>query len=564
MRVLGINCSGFISSACLVEDGRVRFAITEERLSRVKRDRGFPHRAIAYCCAVAGIGLEEVDEAWVAWHPRFYLQKSDHSMPEAMRARGKMAYYALNELATRIPGELREVREHLETTLGRLDIRFVDHHLSHLAFAWQQSGFAEADFLTLDGFGETSTGAAGRVGAEGATTLQRYPSPHSLGSFYSAFTQYLGFQPDNDEWKVMALSAKGDSERFHAQIRALVRVRGLGFELDLSYFDHYQFFTPHLYSEKLVAALGPPVAPGDAPGDRECDLMAAVQRVSEEVVFELLHALHKQTGNNNLLVGGGFFMNSVCNGKLLEHTPYTALFLGGAPDDSGTAVGAALHGAAETGAPRAPEAQARHNYWGRTYSDAEIERELQRRKLRYQRMENPAAAGASALRAGKILGWFQGASEFGQRALGNRSILADPTVAEMKDKVNASVKYREGFRPFAPAVLRERQEEVLEMEGQTAYFMERVFRIRNDWHARIPAVVHFDGSGRPQTVDKTVNPLFHELIREFEALSGVPVVLNTSFNINGMPLVETPGDATTCFYACGLDALLLGPYLIEK
>lgn len=563
--ILGINCSGFHSSACLVQNGDVVAAICEERLSRIKQDRAFPHLAIAYCCQAAGIAFEEIAHAFVGWHPRHYLRKSDRTLLDAMRARGKIGYLALNELATQFTSDLTDVSEQLQSDNSRLSIGFVDHHKAHLANAYYQSGFDDADFLILDGFGEVTTGICGQIGTEGVTVIHQYPAPHSLGSFYSTFTDFLGFKPDSDEWKVMALSALGDPAVYYDRIRPLATVDGLRFELDLSFFEHFIHFTPAFYARKLSEMLGAPLRPGDPLGQREYDIVAAMQRVSEESVFSILNTLHGKSGRDKLVVGGGFFMNSVCNGKIQRETPYRRIYVGGSPDDSGVSIGSALYGANVVLSCPGQRRERIQNSHGRTYSNEEIVSELQRRKIRYTRLENSALRGAQLVYEGKILAWFQGGSEFGQRALGNRSILGDPTRADMKGKVNAAVKYREAFRPFAPAILEERKTEVLECAlDQTVYFMEKVMRIKDEWRQRVPAVTHYDGTGRPQTVTHESNPQFYRLIKEFEGICGVPLVLNTSFNINGMPLVETPGDALNCFYDCGLDALIMGDYLVEK
>jgi len=563
--VLGVNCSGFHSSACLLESGRVRAAICEERLSRVKRDKSFPVRAIQYCCTEGGIAPEELSHVFVGWHPRFYVGQSDRTLLDALRQRGKISYLALNELAALRSGEITDVRTCIEGGGTDTQIHFVDHHKAHLGNAFLQSGYDEADFLVLDGFGENYTGFCGSVDRTKIEAVHYYPFPHSLGSFYSAFTDFLGFKADSDEWKVMALAALGDPGRYYDVIRSMVRVNGMGFELDLSYFEHFLFFKPRYFSQKLVDLLGPPLAPGEEPGERECAIVAAVQKVVEETVFELLARLHERSGRRNLVVGGGFFMNCVCNGKLTGHTPYPEVFIGGSPDDSGVALGSALYGAHYVLGQQAAQETARHNYFGRTYASGEILSELRRRKIPYEALDDPAARAADLLRQGKIIGWFQGASEFGQRALGNRSILADPTIPEVKDLVNATVKYRESFRPFSPAVKKEAQSAIMCIPaGQDAYFMERAFPFRAAWTGRTPGVVHYDGTGRLQTVDADVNPLFHRVLSCFEAIRGAPILLNTSFNINGMPLVETPGDAISCFYECGLDALVIGHCLVEK
>lgn len=561
---LGINCSGFLSSACLLAEDGIRAAICEERLSRVKQDRDFPLRAIGYCLDVAGIELLDLEAVHVGWHPRFYLQKSDRTQLEAFRERGRISYLALNELATLLQGEIRDVRQELVMEGGRLEIRFVDHHRAHVANAFHRSGFEAADFLVLDGFGEVSTGLCGVVAPQGTTVLASLRTPHSIGSLYSAFTDFLGFRPNRDEWKVMALSALGDPDRYAEAVRALIRVDGLRLELDLSYFEHFLFFTPRYYSEKFASVFGKPLEPGEPPSERHCDVVAALQRVCEEVVFALLGNLAQRGGGRHLVVGGGFFMNSVCNGKLLANTPYQDLFVGGSPDDTGISVGSAFQGAAEAGWELLRE-RARHNAFGRTYEPTEIRAALERRRIPFRAVADPAAEAAARLAQHQVIGWFEGGSEFGQRALGHRSILANPTRAETKAHVNATVKYREPFRPFAPAVLAERQAELFPgLDGQCSDFMERVFTFDSKWAERLPAVVHANGSGRLQTVDSRVHPRFHALIREFERRTGAPAVLNTSFNTNGVPLVETPGDAIRCFFDSGLDALLLGDFLVEK
>lgn len=562
--VLGLNCSGFLSSACLLDANGVRTAICEERLSRIKQDKSFPKRAIQYCLDSAGIELADLSRVCIGWHPRFYLARSDDMLQDAMRDRGKLAYLTLNELATMVDSLPTDMVQHLAWQDKSLEIRFVDHHHAHLANAYFQSGFRDTHFLILDGFGESTTGMVGTLREGRTEVLHSYPTPHSLGGFYSAFTDYCGFRPNLDEWKVMALSALGDSQRFYQTVRDLVRVDGLRFELDLGFFEHHMFYTPHHYSPKMVELFGTPLAPAAEPTQRHCDLVAAVQRVAEETVFSLLHSLHEQAPCQRLVVGGGFFMNSVCNGKLLANTPYENVYVGGSPDDSGISIGSAYLAAGQLGMLPQPTC-VQQNYFGKTYRQEDVLAELARRKLPAQVVRSPAKTAASLLQQNQVIGWYQGGSEFGQRALGNRSILANPADPHGKDLVNRTIKYRESFRPFAPAVLQSRQNELFpDAAAQTSYFMERVFRFEDAWSKRLPAVVHFDHTGRLQTVSPDINPLFHELIVEFDRLTGIPAVLNTSFNTNGVPLVETPGDAINCFFDSGLDALLLGDYLLQK
>lgn len=563
---LGINCSGLHSSACLVQDGRVRVAICEERLSRVKQDRSFPHRAISYCCDAVGITTADLVDVFVGWNPRFYLQRSDHTLHEAFRDRGRMGYLALNELATTIEGELAGVSQTLHRAEGDLRIHFLDHHRAHAAGAFLQSGFGRAAFMVLDGFGEHSTGLAGLAVPGELKALSESRTPHSLGSFYSTFTEFLGFPANSDEWKVMALAAYGDPARFLEDVRGLVRVRDGAVELDLGYFEHFLFFTPEYHSPKFVERFGAPRRANEELEQRHFDLVAAVQQVFEETVFELLRQLHSATGESDLVVGGGTFMNSVANGKLLDRSPFERVFVGGSPDDSGIAIGAALWGD-QIGEVPAPPVPARHNSFGRGYSTEEIREFLESRKLDHHETDSPAADAAELIASGRIVGWFQGGSEFGQRALGNRSILADPTRAELRDAVNEQVKYREWFRPFGGSVLQERADECFVVPaGQEPYFMECVVQVRADWRDRLPGITHVDGGSRIQVVPSgtDASARFRELLVELDARIGVPVVLNTSFNTNGMPLVETPADAVACYFTSGLDALVIDRFVLVK
>lgn len=561
--VLGINCSGLHASACLVEDGRVRVAICEERLSRVKQDRSFPHRAIAYCCDAAGISLDDVSDVYVGWNPRFYIQRSDHVLHEAHLQRGKVSYLALNELASAVEGEITDVQQVIGRPTGDLRIHFVDHHEAHAAGAFAASGFDRAAFLVLDGFGEHTTTAAGVATRNGVQVHNGTRTPHSLGSFYSTFTEFVGFRPNSEEWKVMALAAYGDPERFLADVRSLVRVHEGAVELDLSFFEFFLPFTPHRFSPKLVSAFGPPRDPAKPIEPHHMDLVAAVQAVFEEAVVDLLEHLHRTTGEPDLVIGGGAFMNSVANGKLLDRTPFDRLFVGGTPDDTGISLGSALWGAQAGGQPLAPADH--HNFYGRTYSTDEVEAFLASRKLSFRKVDDPAAEAARLVAAGQVVAWFQGGSEFGQRALGHRCILADPTRPDSKEVVNDQVKYREPFRPFGASVLEERAGEIFALDpGHRPLFMESVVGLRGPWVDRLPGVTHVDRRVRVQVVPQDVDPLFHRLIQAVESHTGAPVVLNTSFNTNGMPMVETPSDAVACFATSGLDALVIDRFVLEK
>lgn len=563
--IIGINCSGFHSSACLLTDGKVECAITEERLSRIKRDKSFPTLAIEYCLEKGNKTKADISDLFIGWHPRFYLNNSDKFLDEALKDRGKLSYLALNELSAIQDSMITEVKQQIQTDDLAWNIHFVDHHKAHLGNVYYQSGFIESDYVVADGFGEIATGEMGRISQQEINRHSIFKSPHSLGSVYSALTDYLGFRPNADEWKVMALSANGERGHYTDFFDQLIKVDGLNVELDLSYLEHYLFFTPKYYSQKMVDVLGSAFKAEEAESSRACNIVADLQARVEHVMFELLTNLQQQTGGKRLVCSGGFFMNSVLNGKLLAHTPYEELYIGGSPDDSGISVGSAFYGYTQIQKNTVEPNHQKVNYWGKNYADEEIEAELTKRKLTFRKVDNVTQIAAQLLEQGNIIGWFQGASEFGQRALGNRSILANPKISDMKAQVNETIKYREGFRPFAPSVLSDYQEEYFDIpDGNPVYFMEQVFQIKKSYRDEIPAVVHLDGSGRLQTVAKETNPLYYELIDQFRTITGTPVVLNTSFNINGMPMVESPADAINCFYQSGIDVLIMHSYIVEK
>ena len=565
MIILGLNISGFHSSACLISNGKIVRATTEERVTRVKQDKSFPSEAIKYCCSSSDINERDITDIYIGWNPAPYYNKPSNSLGEALKERGKIPYAALSELAVIHPEEITSIRQELRTINSKWKIHFVRHHLSHLSNSFLPSGFDESDFFVADGFGENTSGTIGSVTLEKVSELNTFRYPHSLGSFYSTFTEYLGFKPNGDEWKVMALASLGDPNTYYDLVKKLIKVDGTSFELDLSYFEHYLFFTKNYYSQKLVQAFGEPARPEEELTSRHHDLVASVQRVSEETTFEILRNLHRKTSGTNIVLSGGFFMNSVLNGKVLQETPYENIYIGGSPDDSGIAIGAALHGLVYDKKEKKQFARFNSNYFGRGYKKKEITEELDKRKVTYRTLENAEAFAAAQIREKKVVAWFQGASEFGQRALGNRSILADPTRKDIKDIINSCVKYREGFRPFAPAVIKEKQHDYFIIpKSQDSFFMEKVFMFREEVRNLLPGVVHFDGSGRLQTVSKKENEKFYKLIEEFEKLSGVPIVLNTSFNINGMPLVETPSDAIDCFYKSGIDCLIMENIAVTK
>ena len=555
-----------ICSAALVADGEVVAAIAEERLDRQKQSRHFPTLALKRCLELGGVKLEEIDEIAVAWNPSLEMD----TVPSGFLARRWRSEH-LSQVAARLsqifPGaaspevHLQGIRQGLPA------VTFIDHYHAHLGNAAFLSPFQRAAVAILDGRGEKQTSLLGKMQGVEFAPLSEVKFPHSLGLFYGAVTQHLGFKPDGDEWKIMALASYASADNAYLQpMRQLVRLDGRGgFELDLGYFEFFNFFEPQMYSQRFVEAFGPPRKRDQEMEPRHYQIAAAAQKVFEETVNALLHWLHQASGEEQLVVGGGCFMNSAYNGKITSQTPFKQCFVGSCPDDSGTAVGAALwlHGR-RTG--QRPLQSMQHNYWGPSFSDEECLSVAQRYKLGpLEICPDPGQRAAQDLLEGKILGWFQGAMEFGQRALGNRSILLDPRRADGKDIVNSAVKFREHFRPFAPAILGEHVHEWFECEpGTRVPFMEKVLPFRPGQGEKVPAVLHVDGSGRLQTVDEHSSPRYRRLIQCFFEQTGVPIVLNTSFNLNGEAICCTPEDALRSFFTCGLDVLYLGTCRLAK
>jgi carbamoyltransferase len=528
--ILGLNAYHGDAAAALVVDGELVAAAEEERFNRVKHVAGFPSLAAAWCLAEAG------------------LDAPDH--------------VAVGCLESSVPADPR----------AELDFdakwHFVEHHVAHLASAFLPSGFEDAAVLSVDAFGDgVSTMLAVGRGAE-LEVLERVAFPHSLGVLYTAVTQWLGFLRYGDEGKVMGLAPYG-TPRFTDELHRLVRSAGDLFELDLDYFTHHDHpleltwaeGTPsvrRLFSPKLEELLGPARGTDDELTAHHEDVAASLQAVLEEHELRLAQALWERTKLPRLCLAGGVALNAVANGRILRETQFEQVFVQPAASDSGTAVGAALHVAAERGFTM------EHAYWGPRYSDDECAAALGDAGLEGERLdeEELCALVAERIAAGDVVGWFQDRMEFGPRALGNRSILADPRRHEIKDVLNARVKHREPFRPFAPSVLAEREAEWFEQDHPSP-FMVLVYRTRAEKRELIPGVNHVDDTGRLQTVRRETNPRYHRLIQEFERRTGVPMLLNTSFDENE-PIVMTPADALETFRRTRIDLLVLGSLVVRR
>jgi len=562
LHLLALNFS-LDSAAVVLDDGKPVAAALQERFDRVKHSSAYPTGAIDFCLRSAGVSLENIEAVAVSWNPAVHLHA-----PNRLR---ETTYRDQREYLEIIPAKLlaladrEDVGDHLEMRLPigdrTLAVHFFDHHLCHAAGAYYASRFPDAAILTADGYGEriSTLRAVGRDGR--LETLGSVPFPHSLGSVYAAVTEFLGFRPNNGEGKVMALAGMGDSERFRTEFDRILRTHAGGFEVDLSYFSYFQRGR-HRFSPKFVQAFGSPRRPdGDLTADH-LDLAAALQEAVERVLLHLARELREETGAPRLCLAGGVMLNAVAMGRLEREAGFEEIFILPPAHDGGGPLGAAFLLSDHLGVtPRLSEPYTDH--LGPSFDDESVLRALSKYNLHHQKLENPAAVAADMIARGSIIGWMNGAMEYGPRALGARSILADPRDPAAKQRANAKVKYREEFRPFAPVCTLGGVDEFFENARATP-FMNKVVRALPESVERIPAVVHYDGSVRLQTVTRSEDEALFDLLSHFEAATGVPMVLNTSFNKRGDPICASVEDALACLYTSGLDAVILGSYLLEK
>ncbi len=558
MLTLGINYSQMHdSSACIVRNGELLFAVAEERISRLKHDAGFPKNAIRACLNFANVRAEQLDEVCFGWQTAGPVFRHDLKC----YATGKMPMTYLNGVNSTLhflsmwhqESGAKKFAQHFGPTKAKM--RFVDHHLAHAISAYAYSGLDDAAVVVVDGRGawEATTIWHGHNGRLDPVLM--IPFPDSVGFFYSTFTEFLGFQPNSDEWKVMGLAPYGKPG------------------LDLSPFIDLKAAPYRVHTKQLIANgaapfasmktfLGPARMAESEIDERHKDIAYAVQDACEIAMLSVVRMAIEKTGCRNVCLAGGVALNSKANGKIATSGFVDKMFVQPAASDDGVALGAALAPYLDDNG-KLPNKAMRHGYWGPCLSDEAVESALRTYKLRYMRLPDPASAAAELLAQGKILGWFQGRMEFGPRALGSRSILADPRDPEMNAKVNNAVKFREWWRPFAPSLKKEAAGEYLESAADSP-FMILTAQVRPEKRAVIPSVTHVDGSARPQTVEKEINPLYWRLIDEFGKRTGVPVIMNTSFNLRGEAIVHTPTDAIRTFFSSGMDALVIGSFLVEK
>ena len=579
MIILGVNAYHADSSACLVRNGQLVAAAEEERFRRIKHWAGFPRLAIEYCLQEAKISLAEVDHIAINSNPKTNLLRkmwySFVTRPDwgliRDRARNARRRMSISEtLSKEFPGQS-----------CRATVHHIEHHLAHVASSFLVCPFDEAVVLSVDGFGDFASAAWG-VGKGGSITLEeKVFFPHSLGIFYQAMTQYLGFPHYGDEYKVMGLAPYGKPE-FCLEMESIVRKQNDGsFELALKFFRHhnqkieYKWDTGipvigQLFAKPLEELLGPARKESEPLEQKHKDIARSVQWMYEEALFHLLNKLHARYRLDSLALAGGCAMNSVANGKVYARTPFKRAYIQSAAGDAGGAIGAAFSVWSKlSGGTR--NFVMDHAYWGPHFSVNNIEKLLAAEAPRLDQAECRVTKltedllvkqTAQAIANGLVVGWFQGRMEWGPRALGNRSILGDPRRGDMKDILNLKIKRRESFRPFAPSIIREAVSEWFETDDDVP-FMMKVFQVRENKRAQIPAVTHVDGSGRLQTIRPEVNPRYHRLIKEFKSLTQVPIILNTSFNENE-PVVCQPQEALDCFLRTRMDVLVLGDHYIER
>jgi len=575
MYLLGINAYHGDSSACIYRDNVLIAASEEERFRRIKHWAGLPTEAIAFCLNEAGISLEEVDYITVSRNPMAKIEKKIFHTLKNMTSVKNVLSRGANSL------KINSIKKDIAESLGykpeniKAELKFIEHHRSHMASAYHISPFEEAAILSIDGMGDFTSTMRGTGKDLKIDVIDSVSYPHSIGIFYTTFTQYLGFPHYGDEYKVMGLSPYGQPTLVNKIRDEVIYFKKNGlFELNGKYFRHFRESVNMsweggsptigpIFTDLFIEKFGPLRQKGEPLNDHHKNIAASVQKVTEELIFHMAEDLHQKTGLDNLCVTGGVAQNSVANGKLIQNTSFKHLFVPPAGHDAGTATGSALYFYHhDLGKPRG--AFKVEPYTGIAFNNEAIESILQDRKIKFEKLEDEALMDLvveQLLDAG-VIGWYQGRAEFGPRALGNRSIIVDPRREDAKALLNEKIKKRESFRPFAPSILKEYVGDFFEQVDDVP-FMEKVFDIKEEKHPVIPAVTHVNGTGRLQTVDKTVNPRYHRLIEKFYEKTGVPILLNTSFNENE-PIVNTPEHALECFLRTKMDMLVLENIVVKR
>ncbi len=564
MYILGLSCFYHDASACLLKDGKVVSACEEERFTRKKHDTRFPIEATRWCMEEEGIITKDLD--YIAFYEKPFI-KFERMMSQHMESFPK----SLNTFTNSMPSWINEKMRVQSLIKKNLkydgDVYYIDHHLAHAASSFLVSPYKESAILTVDGVGEWDTTTLGYGKDNKIELIKSIEFPHSIGLLYSTITALLGFRVNNDEYKIMGLAPYG-KPRFVDKFMKFIDIKEDGsYILDMSYFEY--IYNMKMPSKKMTDELGEIRKKEGKITQHHKDIAATVQKVTEDMVLKMLNHLYEITKNDNLCISGGVALNSVANGKILKNTPFKNLYIQPAAGDGGTSLGAAIF-AYNSILDQKRGQVLDTGYLGPSYNTTEIKQFLDKNEIKYTRLKNIdeiTRKTAELIYKDKIIGWFQGKMEWGPRALGSRSILANPLNPDMKDIINARVKHREGFRPFAPAITIEDVGDYFECDDPLpipADFMLLVYPIKKDKQKLIPSVTHVNGSGRLQTIRKDQNPRYWGVIKDFEKLSGIPIIINTSFNVKGEPIVCTPYDAYRCMMGTGIDYLIIDEFLIDK
>jgi carbamoyltransferase len=570
MYILGISCFYHDASAALLKDGKIIAAAEEERFTRKKHDTSFPLNAIKFCLQDAGISISDID--FVGFYEKPLL-KFERVLSQHLEMFPKSLKTFISSFPSWINEKLRVIRIIRKKLKYRGDILFVEHHLAHAGSAFLLSPFKKAAIVTVDGVGEWTTTAYG-IGNENSIHLMKeIKFPHSLGLLYSTITAYLGFSVNNSEYKVMGLSPYGDmnkrTNKFYRRLRKVIDIKEDGsYRLRMKYFKYH--YSDRMPSKRLCRLLGGPVRkPESEVTQRHKDIAAALQIIYEEVLFKILNHAYKKTKCENLVLAGGCGLNSVANGKILKKTHFKKIWIQPNSSDGGTSMGVASY-AYHALLGKTRNFQLKYAYLGPAFSEGKIKNFLDKNKIKYSQFRDEKELirkTAKLIHENNVVGWFQGRMEWGPRALGARSILANPCNPKAKELLNTKVKHREKFRPFAPVVCEEDVCTYFECDKpvpEPTDFMLMVYPIKKEWHKKLPSVTHVDGSGRLQTIRKSQNTVYYNLIKEFGRISGIPILINTSFNIRGEPIVCTPYDAYKCMMGTGIDYLVMGKLLIKR
>ena len=574
MYILGLNAYHGDSAACIFRDGELIAAIEEERIRRIKHWAGFPSESIKFCLDECGITIEDIDHITISRDPSANVYKKiTHTLKNLVSFKALKDRLANTRKVSSLKSELARVFEISEDKI-KAEIHNVEHHRSHMASAFFASPFEESAVLSIDGFGDFTSTMIGTGNGTKIEVLDSVIYPHSVGVFYTAFTQYLGFENYGDEYKVMGLSPYGNATMVD-KIKDVLIFKDDGlFEINKKYFTHPKNgvtmswedgnpFIENIYSDYMIDVFGTPRAKGEELSQYHKDLAASIQRVTEELIYHILNHLQKKTGLKNICIAGGVAQNSVANGKILDNTTFENLYIPPAGHDAGTAIGSALWLYNQILENKRIEPMY-HSFFGSKFSDEEVEAYLKLQNIKYIKYSDDELNDivTDCLMNAGVVGWFQGRAEFGPRALGHRSIICDPTREDAKELINAKIKRREPFRPFAPSILKEYVSEYFEKDDNVP-FMEKVFQFKENKREKLKAVVHVDGSGRLQSVDKDIEPKYYNLIEAFYKKSGTPILLNTSFNENE-PIVNTPAEAYSCFARTSMDMVVMGNIVVTQ